>query len=114
MHIIAPIASQSDSVMHSGVPPLDFRELEFEVPQLSQYTKGQRFVLHRDYEPSQRRGPQRVATVLIYLNDVDPEDGGGTVFAVGNSPDAVVSHACTDTNRDGVCCEGLKGLVRSF
>jgi len=58
-----------------------------ELPQVARYTDGQRYVEHYDgVDPHCAAGKafcasggQRIATVLIYLNDV-PEGGGGTFF----------------------------------
>lgn len=58
-----------------------------ELPQVARYTEGQRYVEHYDgVDPHCiagrafcALGGQRVATVLMYLNDV-PEGGGGTFF----------------------------------
>ena len=57
-----------------------------ELPQVARYTDSQRYVEHYDgvdpHTPAGKAfvasGGQRVATVLMYLNDVD--DGGGTSF----------------------------------
>lgn len=57
---------------------------------LLRYEKGQQYQLHPDYMSTEtwpaadlvnRMGGQRVATFLMYLNDV--EEGGGTRFAKG-------------------------------
>ena len=57
-----------------------------ELPQVARYTDSQRYVEHYDgvdpHTPAGKAfvasGGQRIATVLMYLNDVD--DGGGTSF----------------------------------
>ena len=59
-----------------------------ELPQVARYSVGQRYVDHYDGVDPQTpggqafcaSGGQRVATVLMYLNDV-PEGGGGTHFS---------------------------------
>lgn len=58
----------------------------FEKPQILRYLPGQEYKPHHDwFEPSAagaqshlRRGGQRIATVVIYLNDCPA--GGGTIF----------------------------------
>jgi prolyl 4-hydroxylase len=57
-----------------------------ELPQVARYTAGQRYVEHYDgVDPHTtegrafcQNGGQRIATVLIYLNDVN--EGGSTFF----------------------------------
>jgi len=57
--------------------------------QVARYRKGEEYRLHHDALPlnsvrttkEQLRGGQRIATVLVYLNDLDSEDHGGrTIF----------------------------------
>ena len=55
----------------------------FEEPQLVRYEEGQQFRWHFDHVPSEAMavdgsGGQRIATLLVYLNDV--ESGGTTSF----------------------------------
>jgi len=55
--------------------------LSFELVQVTRYTSGQQFVPHTDAAPlfhARRMGLQRLATLLVYLNDV--ERGGATRF----------------------------------
>lgn len=51
-----------------------------EEPQIVRYLKGEEFTWHYDEIPTSqlKNGGQRIATALIYLNDV--VEGGGTVF----------------------------------
>ena len=53
-----------------------------EEPQVVRYQKGQEFSWHYDEVPfpQLRNGGQRLATLLVYLNDVDAKCGGGTAF----------------------------------
>ena len=59
-----------------GIPTLE----QMEEPQIVRYKVGEEFSWHYDEVPSNqlKNGGQRVATLLVYLNDV--EKGGGTVF----------------------------------
>lgn len=59
-----------------GVPTLE----QMEEPQIVRYKTGEEFSWHYDEVPSNqlKNGGQRVATLLVYLNDVGT--GGGTVF----------------------------------
>lgn len=52
---------------------------QFEEPQLVRYEPGQQFRWHLDQVPEALldNGGQRVATLLVYLNDLDPTDPGG-------------------------------------
>jgi prolyl 4-hydroxylase len=47
--------------------------------QIVRYTKGEQYKFHYDYFDAIRHN-QRVHTVLIYLNDLEMEDGGATIF----------------------------------
>lgn len=60
---------------------LGARLRRFEEPQLVRYTPGQCFNWHYDAVPPSQlfNGGQRVATLLVYLNDV-PSGGGRTAF----------------------------------
>jgi prolyl 4-hydroxylase len=51
-----------------------------EEPQIVRYRKGQQFSWHYDEVPAPQltNGGQRLATILVYLNDI--HSGGGTVF----------------------------------
>jgi prolyl 4-hydroxylase len=64
---------------------------QMEEPQIVRYRTGEEFSWHYDEIPSAQlaNGGQRLATLLVYLNDLDEDRGGGTVFrdltAPGNS-----------------------------
>ena len=66
-----------------------------ELPQVARYTDSQRYVEHYDgvdpHTPAGKAfvasGGQRVATVLMYLNDV--AEGGSTAFSAASSAFAV-------------------------
>lgn len=53
-----------------------------EEPQIVRYKKGQEFSWHYDEVPSPQlnNGGQRLATLLVYLNDIPEGCGGGTTF----------------------------------
>lgn len=51
-----------------------------EVLQLVKYEKGQQYTPHRDYFEPDFKGQNRIFTILIYLTDLEPEDGGRTIF----------------------------------
>jgi len=53
-----------------------------EEPQIVRYRTGEEFSWHYDEIPSSQlsNGGQRQATLLVYLNDLDEDQGGGTVF----------------------------------
>lgn len=53
-----------------------------EEPQVVRYQKGQEFSWHYDEVPFTQlsNGGQRLATILVYLSDVDTDCGGGTAF----------------------------------
>lgn len=53
-----------------------------EEPQVVRYQKGQEFSWHYDEvpRPQLENGGQRLATLLVYLTDVDDACGGGTAF----------------------------------
>lgn len=59
-----------------GIPALQ----RMEEPQIVRYKTGEEFSWHYDEVPSHqlKNGGQRIATLLVYLNDVT--NGGGTVF----------------------------------
>ena len=52
------------------------------VIQMSRYEKGQYFKTHYDIIPNEPN--QREYTVIIYLNDLEDNDGGKTVFPLCN------------------------------
>lgn len=47
--------------------------------QIVRYMKGEQYKFHYDYFDAIRHN-QRVHTVLVYLNDLEMEDGGATIF----------------------------------
>jgi prolyl 4-hydroxylase len=53
-----------------------------EEPQIVRYQNGQEFSWHYDEVPQPQldNGGQRLATLLVYLNTVEPRGGGGTIF----------------------------------
>lgn len=55
---------------------------QMEEPQIVRYRTGEEFSWHYDEIPSMQlsNGGQRLATLLVYLNDLEEERGGGTVF----------------------------------
>ena len=62
-------------------PPSSRSPYSFELPQVAHYEGGEYFKTHEDAFPenvAQRKGYQRRATVLVYLNDV--AEGGATRF----------------------------------
>ncbi len=61
---------------------------QMEEPQLVRYRTGEEFSWHYDEIPSAQlsNGGQRLATLLVYLNDLEDDRGGGTVFRDLNPP----------------------------
>mmetsp|Transcript_30028 Transcript_30028/g.54427 ORF Transcript_30028/g.54427 Transcript_30028/m.54427 type:complete len:162 (+) Transcript_30028:3-488(+) len=59
-----------------------------EEPQIVRYRTGEEFSWHYDEIPSTQlvNGGQRLATLLVYLNDLEEDRGGGTVFRDLASP----------------------------
>jgi prolyl 4-hydroxylase len=57
---------------------------QMEEPQIVRYEVGQEFTFHYDTIPGDIRnnanGGQRIATIIVYLNDVENGCGGGTIF----------------------------------
>lgn len=55
---------------------------QMEEPQLVRYRTGEEFSWHYDEIPSAQlsNGGQRLSTLLVYLNDLEDDRGGGTVF----------------------------------
>jgi len=53
-----------------------------EEPQIVRYKGGEEFSWHYDEVPKSQlsNGGQRLATLLVYLTDVPPSKGGGTIF----------------------------------
>lgn len=60
---------------------------QMEEPQIVRYRTGEEFSFHYDEVPPAQldNGGQRLATLLVYLNDVNR--GGGTIFRDLKSPD---------------------------
>ncbi|KAL7533777.1 hypothetical protein ACHAXR_006355 [Thalassiosira sp. AJA248-18] len=75
---------------YDGVPTLlakaqqllDVELSQMEEPQIVRYRTGEEFSWHYDEIPSTQlsNGGQRLATLLVYLNDLEEARGGGTVF----------------------------------
>ncbi|KAL7548401.1 hypothetical protein ACHAWF_011689 [Thalassiosira exigua] len=61
---------------------LDVDPSRMEEPQVVRYRTGEEFSWHYDEIPPAQltNGGQRLATLLVYLNDLDEGRGGGTVF----------------------------------
>jgi prolyl 4-hydroxylase len=55
-------------------------ETHIEGIQFLKYEKGQYYKYHNDYFSNPRGNSQRVHTILLYLNDLEFEDGGETTF----------------------------------
>jgi prolyl 4-hydroxylase len=55
---------------------------QMEEPQIVRYQQGQQFSWHYDEVPAPqlKNGGQRLATLLVYLNDIPSGFGGGTMF----------------------------------
>lgn len=72
---------------------------QIEEPQLVRYLTGQEFSWHYDEIPPNQlsNGGQRLATLLVYLNDVDA--GGGTIFRDLKSPISKSSKRNYDHNQ---------------
>ena len=72
---------------------------QIEEPQLVRYLTGQEFSWHYDEIPPNQlsNGGQRLATLLVYLNDVDA--GGGTIFRDLKSPISKSSKRNDDHNQ---------------
>ncbi|CAI5963282.1 unnamed protein product [Closterium sp. NIES-65] len=86
----------------SNVPPQNG-----ELIQILKYEHGQHYLPHPDYFSDQvnvRRGGQRVATMLMYIEA--PEDGGQTIF-----PNAGGSSKCEcgGEMKEGICVRPVKG-----
>lgn len=59
---------------------------QFEPIQITKYNKGEEYKLHYDYfdKSSPQFNNQRIHTILVYLNDLDDNDGGQTYFPYFN------------------------------
>jgi prolyl 4-hydroxylase len=65
------------------LPPSSVTIKQMEEPQIVRYEVGQEFTFHYDTIPSHicnTNGGQRIATIIVYLNDVTLGCGGGTIF----------------------------------
>ncbi|GJP52553.1 hypothetical protein CLOM_g11655 [Closterium sp. NIES-68] len=86
----------------SNVPPQNG-----ELIQILKYKHGQHYLPHPDYFSDQvnvRRGGQRVATMLMYIEA--PEEGGETIFPnVGGSSKC----ECGGELKEGICVHPVKG-----
>lgn len=68
-------------VKHLLPPSVTIKQME--EPQIVRYEVGQEFTFHYDTIPTNvcnANGGQRIATIIIYLNDVQRGCGGGTIF----------------------------------
>ena len=67
---------------------LNVETSQMEEPQLVRYRTGEEFSWHYDEIPAAQlcNGGQRMATLLVYLNDLEDDRGGGTVFRDLKSP----------------------------
>jgi len=68
-------------VRHLLPPSVNINQME--EPQIVRYEVGQEFTFHYDTIPGNicnTNGGQRIATIIVYLNDVRNGCGGGTIF----------------------------------
>ena len=89
-HSISRRTSTTWFCRYDGVPTLlakaqqllNVNISQMEEPQIVRYRNGQEFSWHYDEIPQQQlnNGGQRLATLLVYLNDLEEDLGGGTVF----------------------------------
>lgn len=72
---VSPLLAKANWVLNI---PLE----TMEEPQVVRYQKGQEFSWHYDEVPAPqlKNGGQRLATLLVYLNDIAENCGGGTAF----------------------------------
>ena len=72
---------------------------QMEEPQLVRYRTGEEFSWHYDEIPTNQlsNGGQRLATLLVYLNDLKEDRGGGTVFR-DLTPPRILNSANGETN----------------
>lgn len=85
--------------------------------QVLHYAKGQKYDAHFDYfhdKANQENGGQRVATVLLYLSEV--ESGGETVFPSGKAggPGATGVVATAGCGKGGLAVKPVKGDALLF
>jgi len=61
---------------------LNINKNHMEPIQIQKYEKGEQYKLHYDFfnKESEQYKNQRVNTIIIYLNDLNEEDGGATTF----------------------------------
>jgi prolyl 4-hydroxylase len=59
---------------------LKIPEENIEPIQFLRYMKGERYLYHHDYLVGDNIPNQRVHTLIVYLNTLEPEDGGATSF----------------------------------
>ena len=122
------LRKEQDSIVHnienriaalSGIP-FD----NGEGMQILRYDIGQKYDPHYDYfhdtvNPAPKRGGQRIATMLIYLQDT--EDGGETTFPNAKKPESFQANeannpfseenhgALTDCTKKGIPVKSVKG-----
>ena len=70
-HIIGTIQTKIAELLQ-----IDIRNMEH--PQMTRYLKGEFFKQHHDCLPKESN--QREYTVIVYLNDLEEQDGGKTEF----------------------------------
>lgn len=68
------------SILEKVSKYLNIPETYIEDIQFLKYQKGEQYKYHNDYFPGNNVKNQRVHTILIYLNTLEPEDGGETSF----------------------------------
>lgn len=59
---------------------LDVDSKNIEGIQFLRYAKGERYLWHHDFLKDNSVTNQRVNTIIVYLNDLEEEDGGATAF----------------------------------
>jgi len=68
-----------DAIRQNVASFLNISTKQIEGLQLLRYKKGEKYAWHYDVLPGSPTN-QRIHTVLIYLNNLKPEDGGATAF----------------------------------
>ncbi len=68
------------SIREKTAKILNIPEENIEPVQFLRYMKGERYAYHHDFLPGENIANQRVHTLLVYLNTLEPEEGGATSF----------------------------------